>query len=178
MAATEEMYAVAQATRPKIVCFVPEKRQELTTEGGLPLEEGPGLLNDLTERLRRENIGVSFFINPDVHDVQRAHSLGASIVELHTGHYCNAHERGDHAACSHELRRLHEAAKQAKAMGLEVHAGHGLTCTSVGPIAALPQMEALNIGHAIISDALTLGLKKAVMAMRSAMDLGRSNFPA
>ena len=175
IAATKEMYAIAKSTRPKIVCFVPEKRQELTTEGGLLLGNGNSLLKDLTEGLRKENIGVSFFINPDINAVQEAHALGASIVELHTGHYCTAYEDSDHVTCNGELKRLHEAAQQAKALGLEVHAGHGLTCQSVGPIAAIPQVEALNIGHAIISDALTLGLKEAVIAMRSAIHMGRSH---
>jgi pyridoxine 5-phosphate synthase len=175
IAATEEMYALAQSIDPQIVCFVPERRQELTTEGGIALQNGSSVLQEFTKGLLKKNIDVSFFINPDSDDVYKAHTIGASIVELHTGYYCKAYERGDLKACTHELNRLQKAAQEAKTLGLKVHAGHGLTCRSVTSVAAILQIEALNIGHAIISDSLTLGLSKAVMEMRFAMCRGRQN---
>jgi len=165
MAATEEMTAIACAIRPDEVCIVPERRQELTTEGGLDVAAARGALERTIPRLRQAGIAVSLFVAPQREPVALAAQLGATIVELHTGAY--AHAEG--AARSEELRRLTEAARQAHDLGLRVNAGHGLDCANVGPIARLPHVEELNIGYSIVCRALFIGLESAVREMAAAI---------
>lgn len=161
MAATDEMVAIAVEHRPDVCTLVPERREERTTEGGLDVAGGGAALGRRVERLRAAGIRVSLFIAPDTKQIDASRALGADQVELHTGEY--AHGRAG------ELARLTEAAERARAGGLALAAGHGLTLANVGPVAFLPAMEELNIGHAIISDALFLGLRGAVEAYLGAM---------
>ena len=169
MAATDEMLAIALRHRPHAACIVPEKREERTTEGGIDAAGLHNRLAPLVAELGAARIRVSLFIEPDPRQIEAAIRLGAPVVELHTGRYAelNGHARAD------ELRRLSDAAALAAKNGLEVHAGHGLTVDNVAPIAAIPHVRELNIGHALIADALFVGLDCAVRAMRAAMDLAR-----
>lgn len=171
MAATAEMTAIAQRIRPHAVCLVPERRMEVTTEGGLDVvREGQGLLKDCVRQLSASGIQVALFIDPDAAQVAAAAATGCAAIELHTGRYCDA--KG--AAQAAELTRLQAAARQAAGLGLEVHAGHGLDYANVGAVAAIPEIVELNIGHHIIGAALFIGLKEAVRTMRVAMDEGRA----
>ena len=170
MAATDEMLAIALAAKPHACCIVPERRAERTTEGGLDAHGGHNHLQPIVRRLRDGNIRVSLFIEADPAQIEAAARLGADIVELHTGRYC--HASGDARAA--ELDRLVAGANAAAALGLEVHAGHGLTYETVGPVAAIEQMRELNIGHFIIGEAVFIGLVPAIRAMREAMDAARA----
>lgn len=172
MAATEEMVALAERLRPHAVCLVPERRQERTTEGGLDVS-GEGLV-PVVGRLAAAGCRVSLFVEPEVSAMEAARRLGAPVVELHTGTYCEAVLAGDAARIRRELDRVARAAVHGAGLGLEVHAGHGLTVESVGPVAALPELAELNIGHALIAEAIFVGLDGAVRAMRAAMDAGRA----
>jgi pyridoxine 5-phosphate synthase len=163
MAATEEMIGIAVALKPDIVTLVPEKRQERTTEGGL--DPSTPALRAAIERLKGVGIDVSLFIAPDLEIVRASAALGASTVELHTGEYC--HARG--TAVPHELDRLVRSAALAASLGLKVAAGHGLDYPNVGPVAEIAEIEELNIGHAIISRAVLVGLERAVQDMLAAM---------
>ena len=167
MAAVEEIIAIAEKLKPDFCCIVPEKREELTTEGGLDLQRGGEALASACARLTAAGIKVSLFIEPDKDTLARARDLGAPLVELHTGVYADA----DGAACERELERLHAAAEHAHALGLVVNAGHGLRRDNVRAIADLPHMCELNIGHSIVADALFMGLGDAVREMRKAMGL-------
>jgi pyridoxine 5-phosphate synthase len=169
MAATEEMLAIALRHRPHAACIVPEKREELTTEGGLDAAGLHGRLAPLVGALQASHIRVSLFIEPDARQIDAAIRLGAPVVELHTGRYAEL----DGAARTEELRRLADAAALAAKNGIEVHAGHGLTYDNVGPVAAIPQVRELNIGHFLVGEALFLGLGEAVRLMREAMDAAR-----
>ena len=169
MAATEEMLAIALRHRPHAACIVPEKREELTTEGGLDAAGRFELLQPMVARLVAAGIRVSLFVEPDARQIDAALRLGAPVVELHTGRYAELPA----GALADELRRLTDAAALAVKNGIEVHAGHGLTTANVGPIAAIRQIRELNIGHALIADALFVGLGDAVRAMRGAMDAAR-----
>jgi pyridoxine 5-phosphate synthase len=169
MAATEEMLGIALKARPHAVCIVPERRAERTTEGGLDAAGLHNVLAPMVRQLGGNGSRVSLFIAPDVVQVQAAAALGAPVVELHTGPY--AHAEG--AAQAKELERLANAARQAAAMGLEVHAGHGLTYDNVGPVAALPELAELNIGHFLIGEAVFVGLPTAIAGMRARMDAAR-----
>ena len=173
MAATDEMVTIASRIRPHAVCLVPERREERTTEGGLDLSAGPEKLKDVIARLGDEGIRVSLFIEPDAAILDAAQALGAPVVELHTGSYASATLRGDDEAVTAELRRLVHAAAHGASLGLEIHAGHGLTEENVAPVAGIPQLAELNIGHAIVSAAIFVGMQDAVRAMRDAMDRGR-----
>ena len=164
MAATDEMIAFALDLQPDIVTLVPERREERTTEGGLSLRT-PGLPQAVA-RLARAGICVSLFVDPQPEQLPLAQQLGAQVVELHTGDYCAA--RAD-AARHEELARLRRSAEAATALGLRVAAGHGLDYPNVGPVARLPAMEELNIGHAIIARAIFVGLDRAVRDMLAAM---------
>lgn len=169
MAATEEMLAIALRHRPHAACIVPEKREELTTEGGLDAAGQHNRLAPLVSELRNAKIRVSLFIEPDARQIDAAIRLGAPVVELHTGRY--AELNGE--ARTEELRRLADAAALAAKNGIEVHAGHGLTYDNVAPIAAIPQIRELNIGHFLVGEAMFVGLGEAVRRMRAAMDLAR-----
>ncbi|MEG3125206.1 pyridoxine 5'-phosphate synthase [Sphingomonas sp. GB1N7] len=169
MAATDEMLAIALRHRPHAACIVPEKREELTTEGGLDAAGLHDRLAPLVGELKAANIRVSLFIEPDARQIEAALRLGAPVVELHTGRYAEL----DGAARADELRRLADAAALAAKNGIEVHAGHGLTYDNVAPIAAIPQVRELNIGHFLIGEAMFVGLGEAVRLMRAAMDVAR-----
>ena len=169
MAATDEMRAIALRHRPHAACIVPEKREELTTEGGLDAAGQYARLEPLVAQLREAAIRVSLFIEPDARQIDAAIRLGAPVVELHTGRYAEL----DGAARTAELRRLSDAAALAAKNGIEVHAGHGLTFANVGPIAAIPQVRELNIGHFLVGEALFVGLAAAVRRMREEIDAAR-----
>ncbi|MGE4218830.1 MAG: pyridoxine 5'-phosphate synthase [Alphaproteobacteria bacterium] len=170
MAATEEMVRIALAVRPHACCIVPEKRAERTTEGGLDVVAGYGAIHDATQRLKAAGIRVSLFVEPDPRVLDRSLSLGADVVELHTGRYCDL----EGAARDGELQRLRAAASHAAEIGLECHAGHGLSFETVGPVAALPQVVELNIGHFLVGEAAFIGLEAAVRRMRHLMDAART----
>ena len=169
MAATQEMLAIALRHRPHAACIVPEKREERTTEGGLDAAGQYNHLAPLVSALRAANIRVSLFIEPDARQIEAAIRLGAPVIELHTGRYADLSGEAQVA----EVRRLTDAAALAAKNGIEVHAGHGLTLANVAPIAAIPQVRELNIGHSLIADAIFMGLGDAVRAMRAAMDAAR-----
>ena len=173
MAATEEMVALAIATRPHAACLVPEKREERTTEGGLDIVGGRAHLAPRIRALAEAGIRVSLFVEPEPSVMEAAHALGAPVVELHTGSYCEAAVAGDRAEVERELARIRRAASHGAGLGLEIHAGHGLTTESVGPVAAVPEIRELNIGHALIADAIFVGLPQAIRDMRAAMDRAR-----
>ncbi len=169
MAATDEMLGIALRHRPHAACIVPEKREERTTEGGLDVTGMHNHLAPMIAALKEADIRVSLFIEPSARQIEAALRLGVPVIELHTGAY--AELEGD--AQAEELRRLSDAAALAAKNGIEVHAGHGLTLDNVAPIAAIPQLRELNIGHALIADAIFMGLGDAVQAMRAAMDAAR-----
>lgn len=173
MAATEEMLAIALRHRPHAACIVPEKREERTTEGGL---DAAGLHNQLAPmvtRLREANIRVSLFIEPDARQIDAAIQLKAPVVEFHTGKYAHLLLDGDREGAEAELRRIADAAALAAKNGIESHAGHGLTFDNVQPIAAIPQIAELNIGHYLIGEAIFIGLEEIVRKMRMLMDMAR-----
>ena len=169
MAATEEMLRIALRHRPHAACIVPEKREERTTEGGLDAAGQMEALQPIVTALGEAGIRVSLFIEPDSAQVDAAIRLGAPVVEFHTGRY--AHLSG--AARAEELRRISDAAALAAKNGIEPHAGHGLTYDNVGPIAAIPQVAELNIGHFLIGEAIFGGLAETITEMRRQMDLAR-----
>ncbi len=174
MAATSEMVGLATRLHPHAACLVPEKREERTTEGGLDIIGGHAHLRPAIQELKGEGIRVSLFVEPEIAVMDAACELGAPVVELHTGTYCEAVVDGDRARIAHELERLRRAAEHGARIGLEIHAGHGLTVESVRPVAAIPQIVELNIGHSLIGEAIFLGLDEAVRAMRAAMNEGRA----
>ncbi|QFU16615.1 pyridoxine 5'-phosphate synthase [Microvirga thermotolerans] len=173
MAATDEMIAIATRLRPHACCLVPEKREERTTEGGLDIVGGAEHLRSAIRELKGAGIRVSLFVEPEREVMDAACDLGAPVVELHTGTYCEAVTAGDEARVEHELERLRRAATHGASIGLEIHAGHGLDLRSVRAVAAIPQIVELNIGHALIGEAIFMGLDEAVRTMRAAMDEGR-----
>ena len=166
MAATSEMQKIALQVKPDYCCIVPERREELTTEGGLDVAAHRDRLSDLISALQSENILVSLFVEPNPLIIDAAAEVGAPIIELHTGHYANKHGHQQ----QHEYERLKVAAKHASDIGLTVNAGHGLHVGNVKPIADIENMNELNIGHAIVADALFVGLDHAIQKMRHAMD--------
>ncbi|HEX6965292.1 MAG TPA: pyridoxine 5'-phosphate synthase [Gemmatimonadaceae bacterium] len=168
MAMTDEMLGIAERLRPYQATLVPERRAEVTTEGGLDVTRRPDAIAKGLERLKRAGVRTSLFIDPDVDIVTRAHELGADAIELHTGRYAN------HSDDARTLTALCDAARHAATLGLAVHAGHGLTVRNVGPVAAIPEIEELNIGHSIVSRAVFVGLVQSVREMRSAMDAARA----
>jgi len=168
IACTAEMLALAERLRPHQVTLVPERREEVTTEGGLALAPATALLRVALERLKSAGMRSSLFIDPDGDSVSRSRDLGADAVELHTGRYAHAPGRGP------ALDALRDAAALGASLGLAVHAGHGLTTGNVGPVAAIPEIEELNIGHHVISRAIFVGLDAAVRELRAAMDSARS----
>lgn len=168
MACTDEMLAIAERLRPLQVTFVPEKREEITTEGGLDVTHDPRALERAIARMRAAGIRSSLFIDPDARMVEQSHALGADAIELHTGSY--AHHPDDPG----QLQALREASALGARLGLHVHAGHGLTVRNVTPVAAIREIEELNIGHSIVSRSVFVGIAAAVREMREAMDRARS----
>lgn len=166
-ACEEEMIEIALRLAPPQVTLVPEKRTEITTEGGLDVEGSRARVEEVTRRLQDAGIRVSHFIDPDVRAVEVSSDIGADAIELHTGEYAN------HPDNPATLRALQIAAKAGADSGLAVHAGHGLTVHNVGPVAAIPEIEELNIGHSIVSRAVFIGLAGAVQEIRTAMDSAR-----
>jgi len=166
MAATAEMVAIARRVRPADVCIVPERRAELTTEGGLAVAGNERTLEPLVRALRDADIQVSLFVDPELRQIAAARAVGATVVELHTGRYCEA----DASSRAAEIIALQAAAEQAAALGLVVNAGHGLTVDNVAPVARLPHLNELNIGHAIVARAVLIGMAAAVREMRAAID--------
>jgi pyridoxine 5-phosphate synthase len=166
MAVTEAMVDFACRVRPAAACLVPEKREELTTEGGLDVAAHAPRVTAAVQRLAAAGIRVSCFIDPEPAQLAAARAAGAAAVELHTGDYANARDDGARDA---ELTRLRRAAAEAGRLGLELHAGHGLTVTNVGPVAALPGMRELNIGHSIVARAVLVGFPAAVREMKAAI---------
>jgi len=171
MAATEEMLALALRHKPHAACLVPERREERTTEGGLDVVGGHNHLAPIIAKLRDAGIRVSLFIAPDLPQLDMAAHLGAPVVELHTGPYCHAAAGPERAI---ELTRMAAAAAHGHALGLEVHAGHGLDYETVGDVAALPELAELNIGHFLIGEAIFVGLGSAIQRMRATMDAARA----
>ncbi|GLK62829.1 pyridoxine 5'-phosphate synthase [Paracoccus kondratievae] len=173
MAATAEMQAIALRHRPHAVCIVPEKREERTTEGGLDVAGNEACLADFIAPLRDAGCRVSLFIGHEPAQIEAAARIGAAVVELHTGAYCDYDTEGRLSERDQELEALRKAAVQAHGLGLEVHAGHGLTFDTVGPIAAIPELRELNIGHFLIAESVFLGLGQAIREMRERMDAAR-----
>lgn len=172
MAVTEEMEQIALAHRPHAACLVPERREEVTTEGGLDVAGGHNRIAPVIDRLRAAGIRVSCFIDPDAAQATAAKAAGAHVVELHTGAYCEAvRHRSPEAPAL--LEKIRHAAAEAEAMGLEVHAGHGIDYETVGAIAAVPQVVELNIGHFLIGEAIFVGLNASIRRMREMMDRAR-----
>jgi len=174
MAATGEMLEIALRHRPHACCLVPERREELTTEGGLDVAAQHNHLAPFVRQLSAAGIRVSLFIDPSGLQLAGAKALGAHVVELHTGAYCEAINGGEGRAAAGELARLEEAARAAHEIGLEVHAGHGITFDSVSPIAAIPQLRELNIGHFLVGEAIFAGLDSSIRRMRALMDIARA----
>jgi pyridoxine 5-phosphate synthase len=174
MAATNEMIAIALRVRPHAACLVPEKRTERTTEGGLDIIGEHYHLVPVVRELREAGIRVSLFVEPTIETMEAARSLEAPVVELHTGAYSEAVASDENERIAHELERLRRAAGHGSRLGLEIHAGHGLTFDNVGDVAAMPQIVELNIGHHLVGEAVFSGLSEAIRAMRAAMDAGRA----
>jgi pyridoxine 5-phosphate synthase len=165
MAATDEMIAIAQRVRPEVITLVPERREEQTTEGGLDVHgQGEAVTKAIT-MAKEHGIKTSLFIAAEIADVEASHALGVEQIELHTGDYCHDPSRG-------QLLRLRKAAERAAELGLDVAAGHGLTRQNVVAVSAIGAIEELNIGHAVISDAVLMGMSNAVRAFRQAIDRG------
>jgi len=175
MAATDEMLSIALRHLPHACCLVPERREERTTEGGLDVAGGREHLEGFVARLKDTGIRVSLFIEPDERQIEAAASIGADIVELHTGAYCERALEEDAKGLAHEMERLRQAARIAAEAGLEVHAGHGLTYNTVAPVARITQIVELNIGHFLIGEAIFGGLHSAVRRMRALMDEARAS---
>ena len=173
MAATPEMQAIALRHRPHAVCIVPERREERTTEGGLEVAREENRLAHFIAPLREAGCRVSIFIAADARQIEAAARIGAPVIELHTGAYCDAHHEGRLDDRDAELARLREMSALGASLGLEVHAGHGLTFDTVAPVAAFPEVAELNIGHFLVGEAIFSGLDSAIRRMRGAMDQAR-----
>lgn len=174
MAATQEMLDIALTHKPNACCIVPEKREEVTTEGGLDVSGGHNHLRRFVQELKAADIRVSLFIDPDERQLDASAALGADIVELHTGAYCEAHEERKVDLRESELERLTQASRHGHSLGLEMHAGHGLTFDSVKDVAVLPELRELNIGHFLVGEAIFLGLAPAIQKMRALMNEARA----
>ncbi len=170
MAATPEMLAIAERIRPNVITLVPERREERTTEGGLDVLAARASIEAAAELCKRTGIKLSLFIAPELEQVEASRAFGAEQIELHTGEYC--HLTGEERR--HELSRLAVAARRAAALGLEVAAGHGLTQGNLPDVVAIPQVSELNVGHAVIADALVVGITEAVRGFLRAIELGKS----
>jgi pyridoxine 5-phosphate synthase len=170
MAATDEMLAIALKARPHAACIVPEKREERTTEGGIDCVGQHNRLKPIVSALTEAGIRVSMFIEPDRKQLDAARALGAPVVELHTGAYANAQG----AAREHLLKKIRNAAEFGADLGLEIHAGHGLTYENVKPVAAIAHLRELNIGHFLVGEAIFVGLEVSIRKMRQLMDEARA----
>ena len=173
MAATPEMQAIALRHKPHAVCLVPEKRQERTTEGGLDVAGDEDHLADYIAPFRAAGCRVSLFIGHGARQIEASARIGAAVVELHAGHYCDLHADGNFPAADLELAALRQASSFAHSLGMEVHIGHGLSYHNVAPVAAFPEVMELNIGHFLIGEAIFRGLGPAIAEMRSLMDAAR-----
>lgn len=173
MAATDEMQKIALRHKPHAVCIVPEKREERTTEGGLEVAREENKLAGYIAPLREAGCRVSIFIGADERQITAAHRIGAQVIELHTGAYCDAHAEGDFATRDRELEMMREMSAYAHSLGLEVHAGHGLNYETVASVAAFPEVVELNIGHFLIGESVFRGLGPAIAEMRRLMDAAR-----
>ena len=174
MAATEEMVRIALSTRPHAACLVPERREERTTEGGLDVAGAYDAIASAVGRLKEAGIRVSLFIAAEPRQIQAAVAIGAPVIEIHTGAWCDALADGRMSAAQAEWQRIRHGAQLARRLGLEVHAGHGLDFETADAIAALPEIVELNIGHFLIGEAIFSGLADAVRIMRAAIDRGRT----
>jgi pyridoxine 5-phosphate synthase len=174
MAATDEMQQIALRHKPHAVCIVPEKREERTTEGGLEVAREENKLAHFIAPLREAGCRVSIFIAADLRQIEAAHRIGAEVIELHTGAYCDAFVEGRTDDRDRELAALREMSAHAHSLGLEVHAGHGLTYDTVKPIAAFPEVAELNIGHFLIGEAIFGGIEPVIHKMRRLMDEARA----
>lgn len=174
MAATEEMQKIALRHKPHAVCIVPEKREERTTEGGLEVAREENRLAHYIAPLRDAGCRVSIFIAADKRQIEAAHRIGAEVIELHTGAYCDAHAEGRIDDRDRELEALREMSTFAHSLGLEVHAGHGLTYETVQPVAAFPEVMELNIGHFLIGEAIFRGLPPAIHEMQRLIEEARA----
>jgi len=175
MAATEQMLDIALRIKPHACCLVPERRTERTTEGGLDVIGGHDHLKPFVAELGRAGVRVSMFVEPSVEALEASASLGAPVVELHTGAWCDALEHRDSEKAAQEFQRLKDAAAATKRLKLECHAGHGLDFASARMISALPEIVELNIGHFLIGEAIFIGLAESVRKMRAAMEEGRKH---
>ena len=175
MAATDEMLKIALEARPHAACIVPEKREERTTEGGLDAHGQRDHLKPIIAALSDNGTRVSLFIEADTLQLDAAAALGAPVVELHTGRYCDLHNDGDADGAARELTRIREAVAHGTSLGLEVHAGHGLAFDTVEGVAAIPELAELNIGHFLVGEAIFIGLEAAIREMRRLMDKARGS---
>jgi pyridoxine 5-phosphate synthase len=173
MAATDEMLAIAIKTKPHAACLVPEKRTERTTEGGLDVVANKSLIRDTTAQLKAIGVRVSLFIAADPAQIAAAAEVGAPVIEIHTGAWCEALAQGHRAEAEAEWRRIVEGVERAQALGLEIHAGHGLDYATAEQIATLAPIVELNIGHFLIGEAVFVGLAETIAQMRAAMERGR-----
>jgi len=173
MAVTDEMVGIAVRHRPHAACLVPERREEVTTEGGLDVLRGHNRVKNAVSALRDAGCRVSLLIEPDLAQIEASAEAGAHVVELHTGAYCDAVRADDVDRAAAILDRLSKGAIEARKLGLEVHAGHGIDYATVTPIAAIPQVAELNIGHFLIGEAIFVGLPEAIRRMRQLMDAAR-----
>ena len=178
MAVTDEMLAIALEHGPHAACLVPERREERTTEGGLDVVRGHNAIAPVTRKLRDAGIRVSLFVEPSLAQIEMAEAVGAQVVELHTGAYCEAIKAGHADQARRLLGALKEAALEASRRGLEVHAGHGIDYDSVGPVSRILQVVELNIGHFLIGEAIFIGLAPAIQRMRALMDAARTDVAA
>ena len=169
MAATDEMLRIALRVRPQDCCLVPERREERTTEGGLDVVSGAGRLTGMVSELKNAGCRVSLFVEADPRQLDAARDVGADIVELHTGRYCDLMLENKSREGEQELNRLRNGARHAADLGLEVHAGHGLTFNTVKAVAAFPEVVELNIGHFLVGEGIFVGLDRAVAQMRAIM---------
>jgi len=174
MAATPEMQAIALRHKPHAVCIVPEKREELTTEGGLEVAREENRLAHFIAPIREAGCRVSLFVATDMRQIDAASRIGANIVELHAGPYCDAFSEGHFDVAKTELEKLRDMSTYAHSLGLEVHAGHGITYDTVKPIAEFPEVVELNIGHFLIGEAIFMGLQPAIQKMRDLMGEARN----
>ena len=173
MAVTDEMLGIAVAHRPHAACLVPERREEVTTEGGLDVVGGHNRIAPAVQRLREAGCRVSLFIEADPAQIRTAAEIGAQVIELHTGSYCDTFRAGEFERAETILERLRAGSRLAVELGLEVHAGHGIDFATVRPVAAIPELMELNIGHFLIGEAIFVGLPQAIQRMRVLMDAAR-----